>query len=54
MSGQVSVSRGLMNSIQRARISTNAGSLLKLASRSDDLRRFLRDFLTARPPFFER
>jgi tRNA nucleotidyltransferase (CCA-adding enzyme) len=54
MSGQVSVSRSLMNSIQRARISTNAGSLLKLASRSDDLRRFLRDFLTARPPFFER
>jgi tRNA nucleotidyltransferase (CCA-adding enzyme) len=54
VSGQVSISRGLMGAIQRARININAKSLLKLASKSNDLKRFLLDFLAAKPPFLKK
>jgi len=54
ISGQVSISRGLITPIQRARISINVEDLLRLASRNDDLRKFILDFLVARPPFLER
>ncbi|MEM4765880.1 MAG: CCA tRNA nucleotidyltransferase, partial [Nitrososphaerota archaeon] len=53
-SGQVSISKGLVEPIKRSRISADARSLLKLASRNDDLRRFLAEFLAARPPFLRK
>jgi len=53
-SGQVSISKGLIEPIRRSRISADARSLLKLASRNDDLRRFLAEFLAARPPFLRK
>ncbi len=54
VSGQVSISRGLTTPIQRAQISIDVEDLLRLALRNDDLRRFILDFLVARPPFLER
>lgn len=54
MSGQVSISKGLINLIQRSRISTDIRGLLKLASRSHDLGKFLIKFLAARPLFLRR
>lgn len=54
ISGQVSISKGLMEPIQRSRISIDVGSLLKLALRNENLRRFLLNFLAAKPPFLGR
>mgnify|MGYP000032267875 FL=1 len=51
MSGGISVSKDLMDYLQKAYIGSDLGRLMKAADRDERLRGFLWSFLRARPPF---